>query len=149
MNSSGTDDEQIETGDGAIELLSVRAADEIMRKVLEQRFELRDTGFTTGGPARYAEVVGTGQRIGFITPMSHNFCSTCNRVRVNCRGELFSCLGRGQRFFGVPHHDAGVIGDHFHAVPTAGFFCGGEIGPVGVETFVHGYTASAALLYAP
>ncbi len=62
---------------------------------------------------------------------------------------VFSCLGRGQRFFGVPHHDAGVIGDHFHAVPTAGFFCGGEIGPVGVETFVHGYTASAALLYAP
>lgn len=65
-----------------------------LRKVLEQRFGLRDTGFTTGGPARYAEVVGTGQRIGFITPMSHNFCSTCNRVRVNCRGELFSCLGR-------------------------------------------------------
>ena len=41
-----------------------------------------------------AEVVDTGQRIGFITPMSHNFCATCNRVRVNCRGELFTCLGR-------------------------------------------------------
>ena len=65
-----------------------------LRNLLEQRFDLRDTGFTTGGPARYAEVIGTGQKIGFITPMSHNFCSTCNRVRVNCRGELFTCLGR-------------------------------------------------------
>ena len=65
-----------------------------LRSMLEERFTLRDTSFSTGGPSRYCDVLGTQQRIGFITPMSHNFCSSCNRVRVNCRGELFTCLGR-------------------------------------------------------
>lgn len=65
-----------------------------VRTLLEQRLSLRDTSFSTGGPARYCEVDGTPQRIGFITPMSNNFCAGCNRVRVNCRGELFTCLGR-------------------------------------------------------
>lgn len=65
-----------------------------VRDLLEQRFTLKDTNFSTGGPARYCTVDGTDQRIGFITPMSNNFCAGCNRVRVNCRGELFTCLGR-------------------------------------------------------
>ncbi|WP_127115155.1 GTP 3',8-cyclase MoaA [Shimia sediminis] len=65
-----------------------------VRTMLEQRLILRDTSFSTGGPAQYCDVEGTNQRIGFITPMSNNFCAGCNRVRVNCRGELFTCLGR-------------------------------------------------------
>jgi cyclic pyranopterin phosphate synthase len=65
-----------------------------LRAQLEERFSLRDSPFNTGGPSRYCDVIGTQQRIGFITPMSHNFCASCNRVRVNCRGELFTCLGR-------------------------------------------------------
>lgn len=65
-----------------------------LRAMLEQRYALRDTAYSTGGPARYCDVLGTGRRIGFITPMSSNFCAGCNRVRVNCRGELFTCLGR-------------------------------------------------------
>jgi cyclic pyranopterin phosphate synthase len=67
---------------------------EDLRAQLEERFTLRDTSFSTGGPSRYCDVLGTRQRIGFITPMSQCFCAGCNRVRVNCRGELFSCLGR-------------------------------------------------------
>jgi small ligand-binding sensory domain FIST len=58
---------------------------------------------------------------------------------------LFSCGGRGRGLFGMPDHDARVIADHFGPHPSAGFFCNGEIGPVGGKNFVHGYTASAAL----
>ncbi len=58
---------------------------------------------------------------------------------------LFSCGGRGRGLFGMPNHDAAVIADHFGPHPSAGFFCNGEIGPVGGKNFVHGYTASAAL----
>jgi cyclic pyranopterin phosphate synthase len=65
-----------------------------VRTLLERRLTLVDTDFSTGGPARYCDVRGTEQRIGFITPMSRTFCAGCNRVRVNCRGELFTCLGR-------------------------------------------------------
>ncbi len=60
---------------------------------------------------------------------------------------LFSCAGRGQGFFGVPNHDAGLIEESFGPLPLAGFFCAGEIGPVGVTNHVHGYTASAAMIY--
>lgn len=59
---------------------------------------------------------------------------------------LFSCTGRGRGLFGMKHHDAQVLGKTFGPVPGAGFFCNGEIGPVGATNFVHGYTASAALL---
>lgn len=65
-----------------------------VRSSLEKRWTLRDISYRTGGPARYAEVAETGQRIGFITPMTHNFCESCNRVRVNCTGTLFMCLGQ-------------------------------------------------------
>ncbi len=59
---------------------------------------------------------------------------------------LFSCNGRGRGLFQVPHHDAGVLAELFGPGPLAGFFCNGEIGPIGAKTFLHGYTASAALL---
>ena len=59
---------------------------------------------------------------------------------------LFSCSGRGQGLFNAPHHDAGLLAEVFGAHPSAGFFCNGEIGPVGKANFLHGYTASAALL---
>jgi len=58
---------------------------------------------------------------------------------------VFSCSGRGKGLFGAPHHDAAALKEHFGAVPSAGFFCNGEIGPVGGKNFVHGYTASIAL----
>jgi small ligand-binding sensory domain FIST len=58
---------------------------------------------------------------------------------------LFSCNGRGQGFFGVPNHDAATLADIFGPVPSAGFFCNGEIGPIGNASYLHGYTASVAL----
>ena len=58
---------------------------------------------------------------------------------------LFACNGRGRHLFGAPNHDAAVLREYFGAAPSAGFFCNGEIGPVGGKNFVHGYTASAAL----
>ena len=64
-----------------------------VRERLARRYSLRDLAETTGGPARYVQVEETGGRLGFITPMTHNFCETCNRVRVSCDGTLFTCLG--------------------------------------------------------
>ena len=65
-----------------------------VRARLAETWTLRDTDHRTGGPARYVEVAETGQRIGFITPMTHNFCESCNRVRVTCTGTLYMCLGQ-------------------------------------------------------
>jgi GTP 3',8-cyclase len=65
-----------------------------VRKRLEHRFTLVDTTERTGGPARYVTVKETGGRLGFITPMTHNFCESCNRVRLTCTGKLFMCLGQ-------------------------------------------------------
>jgi len=65
-----------------------------VRQELESFWTLTDLPLTTGGPARYAEVAETGGRIGFITPLSHNFCEACNRVRLTCTGVLHTCLGR-------------------------------------------------------
>lgn len=65
-----------------------------LRSRLDGRYRLKDLDISTGGPARYAEVSGSGQRIGFITPLSHNFCESCNRVRLTCTGTLFMCLGQ-------------------------------------------------------
>jgi cyclic pyranopterin phosphate synthase len=64
------------------------------RKTLEERFTLTDIPYKTGGPARYVEVGETGGRLGFITPMTHNFCESCNRVRLTCTGTLYMCLGQ-------------------------------------------------------
>ena len=65
-----------------------------LRKKIEQRFTLAPSSYATGGPARYFDVAETGGRVGFITPLSHNFCESCNRVRVTCTGTLYMCLGR-------------------------------------------------------
>lgn len=65
-----------------------------VRRKLGETFTLRDLAYRTGGPARYVEVAETGGRIGFITPMTHNFCESCNRVRLTCTGTLFMCLGQ-------------------------------------------------------
>jgi cyclic pyranopterin phosphate synthase len=66
----------------------------IVRGRLRKRWTLDDTDYRTGGPARYFNVKETGRRIGFITPMTHNFCESCNRVRLTCTGTLFMCLGQ-------------------------------------------------------
>ncbi len=66
----------------------------LVRARLAQRYTLQDSDYRTGGPARYARVAETGGRIGFITPLTHNFCETCNRVRLTCTGTLFMCLGQ-------------------------------------------------------
>jgi cyclic pyranopterin phosphate synthase len=66
----------------------------LVRSRLERRWTLTDSSFRSGGPSRYVTVGETGRRIGFITPMSHNFCDSCNRVRVTCTGTLFMCLGQ-------------------------------------------------------
>jgi len=65
-----------------------------VRAELATRWTLEDTDERTGGPARYVRVAETGQRIGFITPLSHNFCESCNRVRLTCTGRLYMCLGQ-------------------------------------------------------
>ena len=66
----------------------------LVRSRLRQTWTLEDTDYATGGPARYVTVKETGGRIGFITPMTHNFCESCNRVRLTCTGTLFMCLGQ-------------------------------------------------------
>ncbi|MBW7055881.1 GTP 3',8-cyclase MoaA [Paracoccus bogoriensis] len=65
-----------------------------LRARLAERFDLIDLTERSGGPARYVRLAQTGQKIGFITPLTHNFCESCNRVRVTCTGELFMCLGQ-------------------------------------------------------
>ncbi|MFN2307323.1 MAG: GTP 3',8-cyclase MoaA [Paracoccaceae bacterium] len=65
-----------------------------VRTQLATRYSLSDLPDRTGGPARYVGLQETGQRIGFITPLSHNFCESCNRVRVTCTGEIYTCLGQ-------------------------------------------------------
>ena len=65
-----------------------------LRADLERRFTLTDIPYKTGGPARYVEIAETGGRLGFITPLTHNFCESCNRVRLTCAGMLYMCLGQ-------------------------------------------------------
>lgn len=65
-----------------------------LRSTLSTRLTLTDLPDRTGGPARYVRINETGQKIGFITPLTHNFCESCNRVRLTCTGELFMCLGQ-------------------------------------------------------
>jgi cyclic pyranopterin phosphate synthase len=80
-----------ETGyDRADQFLSLDA----VRRELSSYWTLTDLPLQTGGPARYARVEETGGRVGFITPLTHNFCEGCNRVRLTCTGVLHTCLGR-------------------------------------------------------
>ena len=66
----------------------------IVRARLAERFSFEDVDYKTGGPARYVRAKETGGLVGFITPMTHNFCETCNRVRITCTGMLYMCLGQ-------------------------------------------------------
>jgi cyclic pyranopterin phosphate synthase len=66
----------------------------IARARLAERYTLADIDYQTGGPARFVRVAETGGRLGFITPLTHNFCESCNRVRVTCTGTLYMCLGQ-------------------------------------------------------
>ena len=65
-----------------------------VRERLEKDWTLTDIAYKSGGPARYVEVGETGRKLGFITPLTHNFCESCNRVRLTCTGTLFMCLGQ-------------------------------------------------------
>lgn len=65
-----------------------------VRRDLERRWTLVDSSYRTGGPARYVKIAETGRQLGFITPLTHNFCESCNRVRVTCTGRLYMCLGQ-------------------------------------------------------
>jgi cyclic pyranopterin phosphate synthase len=66
----------------------------LARAQLAERYTLEDIDYRTGGPARYVRVKETGGRLGFITPLTHNFCESCNRVRITCTGTLYMCLGQ-------------------------------------------------------
>lgn len=68
-----------------------------VRHDLAQRWTLTDIPYKSGGPARYVRVAETGRMLGFITPLTHNFCESCNRVRVTCTGQLFMCLGQNDQ----------------------------------------------------
>jgi len=66
----------------------------LVRANLERKYTLSESDHRTGGPARYVQVAETGGRLGFITPLTHNFCESCNRVRLTCTGMLYMCLGQ-------------------------------------------------------
>jgi cyclic pyranopterin phosphate synthase len=66
----------------------------MVRARLAERFTMDEIDYRTGGPARYVRVKETGGRLGFITPLTHNFCESCNRVRITCTGTLYMCLGQ-------------------------------------------------------
>jgi len=66
----------------------------LLRAKLKTRYTLDEIDYRTGGPARYVRIAETGQRVGFITPLTHNFCESCNRVRLTCTGMLYMCLGQ-------------------------------------------------------
>ena len=68
-----------------------------LRAELAKNYTLIDLAERTGGPARYVQLQETGQKVGFITPLTHNFCESCNRVRITCTGEIFMCLGQEDR----------------------------------------------------
>ena len=88
-----------------------------VRAELEKEFTLTDLDFRTGGPARYVSVSETGGKLGFITPLTHNFCESCNRVRLTCTGMLYMCLGQDDnadlshalRMHGVDGLDAAIL----------------------------------------
>ena len=85
------------TDDESIEAFVAEFGETALRELHEQlsrRYTLTRMGKRTGGPARYVHVAETGGVLGFITPMSHNFCESCNRVRLTATGQLFLCLGQ-------------------------------------------------------
>jgi cyclic pyranopterin phosphate synthase len=68
-----------------------------VREALDARWTLVPSSHTSGGPARYVEIAETGGRLGFITPLTNNFCAGCNRIRVTATGELYACLGGAEK----------------------------------------------------
>lgn len=66
----------------------------VVRERIEKKWTLQSTDYQTGGPSEYSVVAETGKRLGFITPLSHKFCESCNRVRLTCTGQLYLCLGQ-------------------------------------------------------
>jgi cyclic pyranopterin phosphate synthase len=66
----------------------------MVRAKLKEKYTLTESEYKTGGPARYVKIEETGGRLGFITPLTHNFCESCNRVRLTCTGMLYMCLGQ-------------------------------------------------------
>ena len=91
----------------------------LVRSRLRKSWTLDDTDYRTGGPARYYNVAETGQRVGFITPMTHNFCESCNRVRLTCTGTLYMCLGQNDAADFRPILRAGVSDDELDAAIRA------------------------------
>jgi cyclic pyranopterin phosphate synthase len=83
----------------------------VVRSRLRKTWTLQETDYRTGGPARYFDVKETGRRIGFITPMTHNFCESCNRVRLTCTGTLYMCLGQDDAADFRPMLRAGATDD--------------------------------------
>lgn len=69
----------------------------VVRARLQKQFTLVESNYRTAGPARYVHIEETGQRLGFITPLTHNFCESCNRVRLTCTGQLYMCLGQDDK----------------------------------------------------
>ena len=94
-----------------------------VRRQLAARYTLEDIPLNTGGPARYVRVAETGGRLGFITPLTHNFCESCNRVRLTCTGTLYMCLGQDDavdlRAVLRAHDDDQVVIDAIHAAIAA------------------------------
>ena len=78
----------------AIIAQSPRRPEGALHRTLTERWTLEEIDYRTGGPARYVRVGETGGRLGFITPLTHNFCESCNRVRLTCTGTLYMCLGQ-------------------------------------------------------
>jgi small ligand-binding sensory domain FIST len=109
------------------------------------------------GSLAIADFIQEGQTIQFHVRDAHaaseDFHLLLSKERVTHPDSLpkgallFSCNGRGQRFFETPHHDVATVQERMGAIPIAGFFAGGEIGPVGGKNYLHGYTASMALFY--
>ena len=94
-----------------------------VRRQLAARYTLEDIPLNTGGPARYVRVAETGGRLGFITPLTHNFCESCNRVRLTCTGTLYMCLGQDDavdlRAVLRAHDDDQAVIDANHAAIAA------------------------------
>ena len=94
----------------------------VVRGDLRRRWTLTDLDVSTGGPARYVRIEETGQRLGFITPLTHNFCESCNRVRMTCTGQLYMCLGQEDRadlrapLRAHPHDDEAVFAAILEAI---------------------------------
>lgn len=94
--------EEMPLGDIAHDRDSSYCNNEVTLERLQTRFDLRPSSYITGGPAKYWSIANTKTRVGFISPHSHNFCESCNRVRISCKGELFLCLGHEDKLELMP-----------------------------------------------